>query len=181
MRQIIFRVRCLDSAGRLAVDSEADSKVADQRYLVELAAANLVDLRAVSVPLSRISPEYRTPDPRPSLLCLRGRAIEDQLILRVPVELFAAPVGVRGHDARRRMGESVPDGGMGLLAAAETFEPVGHVVKVFIANGCGRQALLSRERDELLLAFTVNVGIVLVVSFFLDQLVTRAAFPAQVD
>src|SRR2546428_9505984 len=116
-----------------------------------------------------------------SLLCLRGRAIEDQLILRVPVELFAAPVGVRGHDARRRMGESVPDGGMGLLAAAETFEPVGHVVKVFIANGCGRQALLSRERDELLLAFTVNVGIVLVVALFLDQLVTRAAFPAQVD
>ena len=79
------------------------------------------------------------------------------------------------------MRESVLDRSVGLLAAAKALKPVGHVVKVFVAHARGRKPGVSGKRDIFLRALFVDVGIVLVVSLFLDQLVPRAALAADVN
>ena len=75
------------------------------------------------------------------------RVIGNGLRCRVPVEFFAGPVGLRGHDAGYGMREAVVNGAVRLLAGAQAFEPVGHVFGGKIIDAHGRKLGLAGQQN----------------------------------
>src|SRR5438552_10956204 len=77
------------------------------------------------------------------------------------------------------MSKAVQNGGVGGCAAAEAFQPVGHVRKTLVAHERRRQLVATGEQDVFL--FPLDEGVVLVIALFLDPLPAWAAFAADVD
>ena len=63
-----------------------------------------------------------------------GRMVQDHFVLGVPIKLLSLSIGSGRHDDCHRMGISVQNSGVRFFAAAETFQPVGHVGKIFVTN-----------------------------------------------
>jgi hypothetical protein len=57
------------------------------------------------------------------------RVIQNSLGFRIPLEFLPGPIGLRGHDASHRMCETIPHGGVRILATAQAIEPIRHVRK----------------------------------------------------
>ncbi|MHB8653240.1 MAG: hypothetical protein ACYDA9_05100 [Terriglobia bacterium] len=63
------------------------------------------------------------------------------------------------------MGESIMNGGAGLLAAAQAFKPIGHVVEMVVANIRWRQTLIAGQSDVFGRAIFIDARVVLVIAF----------------
>lgn len=79
------------------------------------------------------------------------------------------------------MGKSILHRAMRLLARAQAFEPVRHVLCCEVINSHRRNSCLARQKNILRRALFIDVGIVLVIALFFDQLVAWAALAPDVD
>jgi hypothetical protein len=61
-----------------------------------------------------------------------NRLIVNLLTLWVPVQPFATPVRLRSHDAHYGVGETIVDGGIGLLTRLHRLQPVHQVGNIVI-------------------------------------------------
>ena len=97
----------------------------------------------------------------------------------VPIQLPSLAIGARGHNHGHRMREAVAHGCIGLLPAAETIEPVGHVRQVIVADECRRQIGVAGYRH---ISFgAVQERIVFVGAFLFHQLPPLAALASDID
>jgi len=106
--------------------------------------------------------------------------IENLFRLRIEIKFLARPIRARRHDAGDGMGEAVLHRSIGLLAAAQALQPVGHVREVFVANSGRRQIGVARQLDVPALSLLVDVFVLLVIANLLHDLPTRTTFSAGV-
>jgi len=107
--------------------------------------------------------------------------IEDGLCFRIPINLFPSPIGARGYHAGHGVGEPVLYRGIRLFAASQTIQPVGHMRGLLIAHPSRRKGLIAGQQNVFDGSPVVDRRVVFVISFFLDQLPSRAAFPTVID
>jgi hypothetical protein len=107
--------------------------------------------------------------------------VEDCLRFRIPINLFPGPIGARGHHAGHGMGKSVLNGGIRLFAASQTIQPVGHVRGLLIAHPSRRKGLIASQQNVFDRPPVVHRRVIFVISFFFDQLPSRAAFATVID
>jgi len=58
--------------------------------------------------------------------------LDDLLAVWIPVEFFAAPVGLSRHDADQRMREAMIDGGVWLSARLHRLKPVHKMAYIVV-------------------------------------------------
>jgi len=68
-----------------------------------------------------------------------------------------------------------------LFAASQTIQPIGHVRGLLVAHPSRRKGLIARQQDVFDGSPIVNRRVIFVISLFLDQLPSRAAFPTVID
>src|SRR5256885_3146641 len=66
------------------------------------------------------------------------------------------------------------------MPRTDAVKPVAHVTGRHVGDALGRERIV-RQKQEMFLALFVDIGIVFVVALFLDELVTRASFTAEVE
>src|SRR5207302_10662075 len=75
------------------------------------------------------------------------RFVKDRFGFRVPVNSLPGPIRACGHHAGYGVRKSVVHGRVGLFAAAQAIEPVGHVRGFFIAHSHGGETCLAGQQD----------------------------------
>ena len=78
------------------------------------------------------------------------------------------------------MRESVLHCAIGLLPRAHAFEPIGHVSQRQVIDAHGRKLGFPREKNVFRGSRLVDVGVVLMIPFLFDQLVSWTAFASNV-
>ena len=60
--------------------------------------------------------------------------IHDLLVVRIPVQFFAAPIGLGRHDTNQRMREAMIDSGVRLRARLHRLKPVHQMTYIVIVG-----------------------------------------------
>ena len=153
----------------------ADEGAVDRHPVIEILQS---EIAAGSGSAAEDTAVSRRPAPASSRRCSH-RPIDDLFRLRVPVELLAFAVRLRGHDDGHRVRVAVAarwrSAACG-FAGNRTSWACGRAV---VADVGGRNLVVAGQRDVLL--GPLDVRIVLVVPLLLDDLPALAAFAADVD
>src|SRR5215472_1277891 len=107
---------------------------------------------------------------RPCLRKLARLVVGERFCLRIPKNLFSGEVRLSGHHASDGVCETSVYRCVRLLARAHAIEPVTHVFETEIVNAHGGDAFFPRQRDESRFSLSVDVSIIFVRAFFLNQL-----------
>src|ERR1019366_3823552 len=84
---------------------------------------------------------------------LSDRTIDDLLVVWIPVQFFAAPVGLGRHDAHQRMREAMIDSGVRLGARLHRLKPVHQMNYVVIVRAKRVRRRRPRNMHYLLTIF----------------------------